>query len=147
MNQATVPALVIRRTFEAPPQAVFAAWTTPAMMMQFLAPEDGSIKDIKLDVRPGGAYTVVFGMPDGEDWTVGGVYKEVSPPNRLSMTWRWVEDDPKDERDTFLSLQFNPHGSGTELVLTHENLRSEESRESHDSGWNAFLDKLAATLS
>ena len=46
-------------------------------------------------------------MADGERWNVRGTYREVRPPERLVMTWRWEEDKPEDEHDTLLTLEFN----------------------------------------
>lgn len=144
--QTTVPALVIRRTYDAAPERVFEAWTTPESAMQFLGPNDIGAEEVTMDVRDGGSYRIVMKQPDGQQWIVGGVYREVRPPNRLQMTWRWKEDDPRDERDTLLTLEFNPHNGGTELILTHEQLASEESRTGHAHGWEAILDQLGSVL-
>ena len=35
-----------------------------------------------------------------------------------------------------------PIDGGTELTLIHEQLADEETRESHEAGWNGLLDKL-----
>ena len=147
MNTKTQPAteaLVLRRTYPVSREALFAAWTTPATAQRFLGPNDVTATDVAMDVRVGGTYTITMIMPDGERMKVNGVYREVRPPERLSMTWRWEEDDPADERDTVLSLDFHPRGASTELVLTHENFASSESRDNHERGWTAILEQLAA---
>lgn len=144
--QTTVPALVIRRTYDAKPERVFEAWTTPELAKQFLGPNDVGAEEVTMDVRDGGSYSIVMKQPDGQRWIVGGEYREVRPPRRLQMTWRWKEDDPRDERDTLLTLEFNPHSGGTELILTHEQFASEESRASHAHGWEAILDQLGGVL-
>jgi len=144
--QSTIPALVIRRAYDVPPERVFQAWTTPELAKQFLGPNDVTTPDVEMDVRTGGTYRIVMQMADGERWTVGGVYREVQPPHRLQMTWRWKEDDPNDERDTLLTLEFNPHDGGTEMILTHEQLASEESRAGHARGWEAIADQLRKVL-
>lgn len=66
MAQATLPALVIRRTYRVSPQRVYDAWTTPETIKQFLAPDDESIGTASLDVRTGGAYRITFNVPSGE---------------------------------------------------------------------------------
>jgi uncharacterized protein YndB with AHSA1/START domain len=99
-----------------------------------------------MDVRTGGSYSIVMLMPDGERMNVGGTYRDVRPPERLSMTWRWEEDKPEDEFDTLLTLEFNEVDGGTELVLTHEQLASVESRDRHEHGWTAIMEQLAAAL-
>jgi uncharacterized protein YndB with AHSA1/START domain len=143
---AIVPALVLRRTYAAPRQRVFDAWTNPELAMKFFGPGDVTVPEMEMDVRTGGTYRIVMLMPDGERMNVGGTYREVRAPERLSMTWRWEEDDPADEFDTLLTLDFNEVAGGTELVLTHEQLASVESRDRHADGWGKILDQLEATL-
>jgi uncharacterized protein YndB with AHSA1/START domain len=142
MQSPTVPALVIRRILSASPERVYAAWTDPQLASQFICPEDVTVADVAFDVRRGGAYHISMRMTNGEIWTVRGIYREVIPNARLSMTWKWDEEDPSAEQETLLTLDFAPHGSGTELTLTHEHFKTEESRNSHESGWNSLLDKM-----
>ncbi len=144
--QTTVPALVIRRTYDAPPERVFEAWTTPELAKQFLGPDEVGAAEVEMDVRDGGTYRVVMQMPDGQQWIVGGIYREVRPPRRLQMTWRWKEDDPREEHDTLLTLEFNPHNGGTELILTHDQFASEQSRASHGHGWESILEQLRGVV-
>ena len=132
---ATVPALVLRRTYSAPRQRVFDAWTTPETIKKFFGPRDMTVPEAELDVRTGGSFRIVMQDSDGDQYRARGTYCEVRAPERLSMTWRWEEDDPADEFDTVLSLDFNEIAGGTELVLTHEQLRSLESRDRHEGGW------------
>ncbi|HTD34639.1 MAG TPA: SRPBCC domain-containing protein [Candidatus Elarobacter sp.] len=142
----SVPALVLRRTYAAPRQRVFDAWTTPEILTKFFSPGDTKITEIAMDVRAGGSYRILMVHPDGEQFPVRGVYQEVRAPEKLSMTWRWEEDDPADEFDTLLTLEFNEVAGGTELVLTHEQLRSVDSRDRHAEGWGQIIDRLASVL-
>jgi uncharacterized protein YndB with AHSA1/START domain len=143
--QTTVPALVIRRTYDAAPERVYEAWTTPELAEQFLGPNDIGA-EVEMDVRDGGTYRIAMLRADGERWIVGGTYREVRPARRLQMTWRWQEDDPADEHDTLVTLEFNPLEGGTELILTHEQFASEDSRTGHAHGWEAILDQLREVL-
>ena len=133
------PALVLRRVYPAPAQRVFDAWTKPELVVRFLGTGDVTVPEAQMDVRTGGTYTIVMRMPDGERWNVGGVYRDVSPPKRLCMTWRWEEDNPADEYDTLLTLEFNEVEGGTELVLTHEQFASVDSRDRHQEGWTKIM--------
>ncbi len=99
-----------------------------------------------MDVRPGGAYRITMPLVDGERMVVKGVYREVVARERLSMTWCWEEDDPADEHDTLLTLEFNDVNAGTELVLTHEQFVSIESRDRHEYGWALIVDQLAGAV-
>jgi uncharacterized protein YndB with AHSA1/START domain len=142
MQSTHVPALVIHRVLGAPPERAYEAWTDPALAQQFLCPESVQVKVIELDVRVGGSYRIVMQKSDGELLPVCGVYRDVRPNQRLSMTWKWEEDDPQDEIETLLTVEFAPHEKGTMLTLTHEHFKSEESRGNHEYGWNSILDKM-----
>lgn len=142
MNTTTVPALVIHRMFSASPERVYEAWTQPELAKQFMCPEGVTIGDMSMDVRVGGTYRIVMKNPAHEDYVAYGTYREVQPARRLSMTWTWEEDTKEEEHETLLTVEFAPHGSGTELTLTHEQLASEQSRTNHQGGWNTMLDKM-----
>lgn len=139
--QSTIPAVVIRRVLSASPDRVYQAWTD-TRFADFICPQDVTVADAAFDVRVGGAYHIAMRLASGEVWTVRGVYREVQPGKRLSMTWKWDEENPSDEHETLLTIDLTPHGSGTELTLTHEYFASEESRNNHEHGWNSMLDKM-----
>ena len=141
-----IPSLVLSRTYDAPVERVYAAWTDPKILQKFLGPGSVKATDIETDVRVGGKYRVVMLMDDGERMVATGVYREVQVPSRLVMTWRWEEENPSNEHDTLLTLEFFDRGGKTELVLTHENFAAADSRERHEHGWNDALDKLGRSL-
>ncbi len=146
MTDTTAPAaqtLVIRRTLNAPRQRVFDAWTQPELLQRWLGPPEFTVPAVAFDLRVGGAYRFEMKSPDGEVYVVAGVVKELRAPERLSYTWRWLEDKPEDEHDTLLTLDFHDRGATTELVLTHSKFVDAASRDRHEHGWNAVLDKLA----
>jgi uncharacterized protein YndB with AHSA1/START domain len=140
------PALVLRRTYPVSRERVYAAWTTPEIAAKFLGPREVTVLDVAMDPRVGGTYSITYRTPDGEEMTVTGIYREVRAPERLAMTWSWVEDDPADRHESWLSIDFTDLGGSTELVLTHERLASPESRDRHQSGWTSIVDELGALL-
>jgi len=140
------PRLVIRRKFAVPRERVFAAWTQPEQMRQWAGPGEIRAGEVEADVRPGGKYRIAMLLPDGDTYVVRGVYREVRAPEFLSYTWKWEEDKPEDEVETLVSIAFNDLGKETELVLTHEQFASAESRDNHEHGWAGALDKLEKML-
>ena len=143
---ATPSKLVMRRTFKAPAQKVFDLWTSAEGMRQFFFPPNSKVIKLDVDFRVGGAYSITFQKSDGEVLTVSGVYREIDAPSRFVCTWTWEEDSPDDVVETLLTLDFKGRGNETDLVLTHENLRSVESRDGHAAGWGAILDKIATIV-
>jgi uncharacterized protein YndB with AHSA1/START domain/predicted enzyme related to lactoylglutathione lyase len=138
----TATQLVLRRTYNASPQRLFRAWTTPEILTKFLGPGEVEVLDVTADARVGGKYSITFRDSDGDLMVAGGTYRELLPPERIVCTWAWEEDDPKLAQETLLTLEFRPRGAQTELVLTHEHFRDETQRDNHQNGWTQILDKL-----
>ncbi|MGD0142480.1 MAG: SRPBCC domain-containing protein, partial [Rhizomicrobium sp.] len=86
--------LTITRLFDAPRDLVFKAWTDPAMSGQWMGPRHYPAFHVEGDVRTGGTWRIGLREADGskERWQ-GGVYREVSPPQRLVFTSAWDQDD------------------------------------------------------
>ncbi len=141
-EQASTRRLQVRRVFEASPERLFRAWTTPEELKRWHAPGALTTPLAEVDLRVGGTYRIHMMEPGGKEHRVSGTYRTVEPPRRLVYTWKW-EDDPT---ETVVTLEFLPKGKGTELVLTHEGFAAEERRASHEHGWTAIFDKFGAQL-
>lgn len=137
------PSLTLVRRIKAPPAKVWAAITQPDLMMQWWGPDAGPTLSVVADVRPGGRFSVVFRLMNGEEHNPTGVYQEVTPEKALVFTW----DLPGSaEPKSLVTFRLEPVDGGTELTLTHEHLPDEDTRASHARGWNGLLDELSVFL-
>jgi uncharacterized protein YndB with AHSA1/START domain len=143
---STIPALVIKRTFNAPRERVFKAMTSVDLLRQWFGSADHTLGEVTFDARNGGHYRIEMKNADGEDFNVGGVITEFRAPERLAYTFTWEEDDKSTEHDTFVTIDLIERGKQTEMIFTHENLASDESRERHAQGWNGLFTRLEALL-
>lgn len=138
-------ALRLERTFEAPRERVFAAWTEPEKLVAWFAPStDYETLVTALDLRVGGAYRIEMRHKDGNVHTVAGTYREVAAPSRLVLSWAWEGSTLPGE--SLLTLEFHAEKQGTRLVLVHERFANEETRDEHTRGWGGCLDRLARAL-
>src|SRR5439155_26125693 len=134
--------LQIKRFINAPRARVYAAWTDPAQLKQWFGPEFVQTHDFVADVRVGGEYRWDLTSPEGERMTVRGEYRELVPGKKIVFTWKWDDDDVWENRTSIVTVELSDGGGGTELLLKHEQLPSEESRDRHNEGWNSVLDRL-----
>lgn len=138
-----LPSVTIVRRIKAPPAKVWAAITQPELMLKWWGPDAGPTLSVVADVRPGGRFSVVFRLLDGNEHNPTGIYQKVVPERLLVFTW----DLPgAPEPESLVTFRLAPIDGGTELTLTHERLPDEEARKSHEEGWNGLLDKLPVFL-
>jgi uncharacterized protein YndB with AHSA1/START domain len=81
--------IVSERVFDAPRDRVFAAYTDPELIPQWWGPRRMTTIVDQMDVRPGGAWRFVMREPDGQEQGFRGVYREITPPERIVQTFEW----------------------------------------------------------
>jgi uncharacterized protein YndB with AHSA1/START domain len=134
----------IERTYQAPAEAVFEAWTSEEVIRRWWQAERGwETTEAEVDLRVGGAVRVVMRDPDkDEEYGGGGTYTEVDPPNRLAFTWLWDGDT----RRTLIEISFEESAGATTVRFTHSGLWDEEAVRSHQHGWGNILESLGRDL-
>lgn len=143
-DESAEPTLEVRRTFNAPRERVYAAWTKAEELQRWSAPGDMTVPVAEVDLRVGGRYRIVMEAPDGTQHCAIGVYQVIDPPARLAYTWSW-ETRPAIS-DTLVSLEFIERGASTEVVLRHSKLPNDEERTMHERGWVGCLTKLSTVI-
>ena len=117
--------VVVNRTINAPRERVFEAWTNPAHLYRWWAVrEDYTAPIVEVDLRTGGSYRLGMQDPDQEHpFVVSGVYREVTPPEKLVFTWKWETAPDGSELvppETLVTIEFFDRGESTDIRLTHE---------------------------
>ena len=138
--------LVLRVThrYSQSPERVFDAWLDPGKAGRFLfATPTSEMVRVEIDPRVGGSFVFVD-RRDGEDVEHVGEYLEIDRPRRLVFNLSVPKYSPEVDR---IALDFAPHGTGCELVLTHEMQPTWENElDKIEHGWVTILDKLDETL-
>ena len=83
--------LVLERTLPVTPERVWAAWTDPALLVQWFTPAPWKTVSADLDVRPGGRCITTMESPEGEQFPNAGCYLQVEPGNLLMFTSAMIE--------------------------------------------------------
>src|SRR5437868_14924764 len=84
-STATGAEWVLTRILNAPRPRVFKAWTDAAELEQWWRPKIVSNR-CQLDLKTGGAYRIVMVMPDGGEYPIKGVYRQIVESTKLVMT-------------------------------------------------------------
>lgn len=142
-----LPQLVMRRDFDAPRELVYACWTEQEHMRHWFFPRDFTVPHSESDIRPGGRYRSCLRAPDGTDHWVGGVYRELSPPEKIVFTHAWQDEAGNSEHETLVTVTFADLGNGRTRMTFHQAFfLSEASRDGHEGGWSETFDGLGAYL-
>ena len=136
---AEKPSLTIKRRVNAPPSTVYAAWINPEIAALWMGPKGTKSAHSEGEVRVGGWFRTKLVMENGEEHNVGGVYREVTPNEKLVFTWAWRSTP---ERESLVTVTFKADGPCTMLTLKHEMFFDEAARDGHYGGWSEALDKL-----
>lgn len=149
--------LVITRTFEAPREMVWQAWTESERMKRWWGPKDFTAPSCSIDLRKGGRYLYCMRSPEGQDFWGTGVYREISRPERLVFSDSFGDEAGNVvpathygmSADFPLELQIavtlEEAGGKTTMTLRHEGM-PQDTQEMCAEGWNQSFDKLAEIL-
>jgi len=137
------------REFNAPRELVFQALTKPELLLRwFDGPPGWSLVVCEIDLRVGGSYRYVWHGANGVQMGMGGIYREITPPERIVQTEKFDESWYPGEALT--STELTEEDGKTTLTLTV----AYDSKEARDAvlktrmaeGVAATYDKLADLL-
>jgi uncharacterized protein YndB with AHSA1/START domain len=131
--------IAITRVFDAPRRLVWEAYTKPELLKRWLGAFGGwSLAVCEMDLKVGGAYRWVWRKDNGIEMAVGGVYREIVPPERIVHTESFDESwYPGEAQVTTVLVE---HGGKTTLTLTI----LYESRAARDVAFKSDMEKGVA---
>jgi uncharacterized protein YndB with AHSA1/START domain len=136
--------LRIERTFQAPIEEVFEAWTSEEVLRRWLhCGPDWETPTAEVDLRVGGTIRIVMRDPDGDHHGATGEYQLIERPHRLVFTWTF--DERPDNRQ-LIELEFSEHDGATSVVMINSGIATAEREESQRTGWYACYEELGSAL-
>lgn len=143
--------LLLTRIIDAPREAVFRAWTEPALLQQWFAPKPWTTPRVETDVRAGGSSLVVMRGPDGQEFPNHGVYLEVVKNERLVLTDAFTKAwEPSEKPFMVVTLSFEDQDGKTKYTarVRHWSVADREAHEKmgFHQGWALCTEQLAALL-
>jgi uncharacterized protein YndB with AHSA1/START domain len=134
----------IERTFDAPAEDVFDAWTSPEVMRRWFHVEpDWQTPEAEVDLRVGGVFRVLMRRSDDSEVSITGEFTEVDPPRRLAIKVVF-SDVPSNEQ--LIELEFTESEGSTTVLLVNSGIATDERRDAEDYGWRGCLDQLGRAL-
>lgn len=139
--------LTVRRVIKAAPEMVYKVWTDPAYLTRWNWGKDHTTISVSIDCRVGGIWKQqIKSKVSGEEWWFDGEFREVVPNTRLVHTFHWRNDKGVDHGTSLVRVDFSRRDDGTEVVITHTQLSTEELRKGTETGWADVLTQIESCL-
>jgi uncharacterized protein YndB with AHSA1/START domain len=107
--------ILLTRTFDAPRELVFDAWTDPKQITQWWGPKGFTTTTHAMDVKPGGVWRFVMHGPDGTDYQNKIIFIEVVKPERI--VYRHAGDADSEPVRFHVTVTFTAQGAKTQLTM------------------------------
>lgn len=150
--------LVFTRTFDAPRDHVWKAWTGPEQVRRWWGPKTYTTPFCEADVRVGGRFLPCMRSGGRTDIWSTGVYREVVPMVKIVVTDSFADEkgnvvpatyygmSPDIPLEMLITVTFEDQGGRTKLTLRHEGLPAGADHEGARRGWSESFDKLSEVL-
>jgi uncharacterized protein YndB with AHSA1/START domain len=142
--------LTITRTFNAPLQLVWAAWTDEEHIKNWFGPKGFTNPVCEWNAQAGNKINIHMKAPDGVTYPMDGEFKEIKQHEKIVFTAGALDKKGKRLFDILNTINFIEEGDKTKLVLHFimSNITPEGAPylQGQEMGWNMSLDKLAALL-
>jgi uncharacterized protein YndB with AHSA1/START domain len=130
---------VLERFIDAPKKLVWEALTKPEHLKEWYMPRQwGSVSDCKLELRPGGRFSIDIRTATGQDVPNLGCVLEVVPLERLSWTSMLFPDYRPatfDDIPITAIMTLETVGAGTRYVFTALHRDEADLEKDKASGW------------
>ena len=152
------PELVVTRVLDAPRELVFEAWTRAEHVKRWWGPRGFTIPFCEIDLRPGGVFLRCMRSPEGRDFWVTGVFREVVVPERLAFTDSIADAEgnvvpavdyefgPDVPVERLITVTFEEHAGSTRVTVRHDGFWTGAERDLVRQGWASGLESLAEHL-
>lgn len=146
------------RTYDAPLDRVWHAWTDPEALRQWWGPENTTVAECEVDLRVGGELRIVMeagegmGKYQGTRWPMAGTFTTIDDGARLAYDARsWTEGE---EADTTIEhtneITFTARGDTTQvrlsIAITNIGPKAKMAAFGMKWGYKAQLDNLEKML-
>ena len=143
--------LVLTRLIDAPHEKLYRCWTEPALLKQWFAPAPYTTPVAELDLRIGGASSIVMKSPEGQEIPCPGTYLDIVPGRKLVFTDAYTGDwMPKTDGKPFMTaiITFDDEDGQTRYTARVRHWSAED-KQAHENmgfhtGWGQCADQLAA---
>jgi len=150
MEQIANKELTITRTFNAPRELVWKAWTDERHIQQWWGPKGFTNPVCNWNAKAGGDILIHMKAPDGVIYPMDGRFQEIIDLERIVFTSAAIDKSGKHLFEVLNTITFIEEGIATKLILHFIFSKITAEGAPHiggaETGWNMSLDKLSNYL-
>jgi uncharacterized protein YndB with AHSA1/START domain len=137
------PQLTGTRTFRAPPELVYRAWTEPDLLVQWLGPRRLEMRIDHYDVRHGGTWRYLHTEQDGTEHGFRGVFHGTPSLDGIVQTFEYEGAPGHIQLDT-TSFERQGHTTVVHLNSVFQTVEARDAMLEHgmEEGWTESLERL-----
>lgn len=138
--------VTIERSFDAPIDLVWMAWSQPEHIANWWSPKGIKTKIIEHEFKVGGKWKFEMPMPDGKEFIAEGVYTEIVKYEKIFST---ADFKPMTEGVEIQAI-FRKNGDKTDftfnIVHATAEYRIQQEKMGILNGWGSVIDRLEELL-
>jgi len=141
-EEATNRTLTLERTFDAPIELVWQAWSQPEHIANWWGPKGMETKVVLHDFKVGGAWKYVMEMPNGSEFIGEGVYSEIVELEKIISS---ADFKPMTEGVEIRALFESAEGQTKftfKVVHATEEYCKQQEQMGFYNGWSSTFDRL-----
>lgn len=145
-NDLNKRTLSIERTFSAPIQLVWEAWTKAEHIAQWWAPQGMDIKVVEHDFRVGGSWNYIMIMPDGKEFTSDGVYLAIVELEKIFSSANFKPMTIGVEIQAYFEAAGDQTNFTFKVVHPTEEYCQQQEQMGFKNGWGSVFNRLEELL-
>lgn len=156
MNGIQENQVIVSRSFDAPLELLWKAWTEPEHFMKWYGPKGFTTPLCEIDLKIGGRHLWSMQSPDGMQMYYTGEYKEIVPMERLVFSDGMCDAEGNPINPTAMGMpEGSPMSMDVTVTFSHEDGKTTvtvshmgfgEGGDRAGMGWEQAFDKLSAVL-
>lgn len=145
-NDLAKRTLSLKKTFDAPIELVWEAWTQPEHIAQWWGPKGMKVNVIEHNFKIDGKWKYAMAMPDGSEFSSDGVYSEIVELEKIvsSANFRPMTEGVE------IRAVFKKNGDKTNFIFSvvhpTEEYRNQQEKMGFYNGWGSAFNRLEELL-
>lgn len=145
-NEKDKRTITLTRTFNAPINLVWEAWTQPEHIAQWWSPKGIKTKIIEHDFKVGGKWKYSMPMPNGQEFTAEGEYREIVKFKKIVSFANFKPMTEGVEIQALFSANGNKTNFTFNVVHPTEAYKIQQEKMGIMNGWGTVFDRLGELL-